>query len=137
MSATERRILVDTSVWIDLFRKEDTRQVALLRTQSWRRNVVVGDLILCEMLMGARTEKQAGEIEAELRRFPIVALSSVELAVDAARHYRTLRGMGLTVRKLADLLIATFCIAHGHALLHRDRDFDVMERHLGLQVLRA
>jgi predicted nucleic acid-binding protein len=39
------------------------------------------------------------------------------------------------IRKTADLIIGTYCIEHGHTLLHDDRDFDLMHAHLGLQVL--
>ena len=33
-----------------------------------------------------------------------------------------------------DPWIATFCLLHGHRLLHNDRDFDAFEQFLGLQV---
>jgi hypothetical protein len=39
------------------------------------------------------------------------------------------------VRKTIDLLIGTFCIVNDCVLLHCDRDFDPMTRHLGLRVL--
>ncbi len=54
----------------------------------------------------------------------------------AAANYRRLRSLGITVRKTIDMLIGTFCIEHGYGLLHADRDYDPMERHLGLQVVR-
>jgi len=40
----------------------------------------------------------------------------------------------VTIRKTADLIIATYCIERGHTLLHDDRDFDPIEEHLGLRV---
>jgi hypothetical protein len=43
-----------------------------------------------------------------------------------------LRARGVTVRKTIDTLIATRCIADGHALLYSDRDFDPFVEHLGL-----
>ncbi len=49
--------------------------------------------------------------------------------------YRELRAQGHTVRKTVDCIIATFCMNAGYALLHRDRDFDPFELHLGLRVL--
>ena len=55
------------------------------------------------------------------------------IAVLAARHYRTLRSLGITIRKTIDLIIGTFCIEHGHELLHDDRDFEPMHAHLGLR----
>jgi len=60
----------------------------------------------------------------------------LQLAIQAARNYRLLRGRGITIRKTIDMVIATFCLAGGHMLLHADRDFDPMETHLGLRVVR-
>ena len=56
-------------------------------------------------------------------------------ALASTRNYRALRAAGSTVRKMIDMLIATFCIENGHMLLHADRDFLPMERHLGLRAL--
>ena len=95
--------------------------------------VLVGDLILVEVLQGARDEAHAGAIERRLTRFPVAPLLGPGLAVEAARNYRTLRGMGVTIRKTIDVVIGSFCIARGHALLHDDRDFEAMTR-LGLRV---
>lgn len=55
--------------------------------------------------------------------------------MQAARHYRVLRGLGCTVRTGIDLLIGTWCVRHGHALLHDGHDFAPMQEHLGLAVL--
>jgi len=57
-----------------------------------------------------------------------------ELAIKAAQNFRKLRKMGITIRKTIDVLIATFCIESGFALLHNDRDFDPMEEVLGLRI---
>jgi len=57
------------------------------------------------------------------------------LAIAAAKNYRLLRSEGITIRKTIDLIIGTFCIAHGHTLLHDDRDFSPMETHLGLKII--
>jgi predicted nucleic acid-binding protein len=56
-------------------------------------------------------------------------------AVLAAAHYRRLRTLGITIRKLVDVIIGTFCIEKGHVLLHADRDFEPMVRHLGLRTI--
>jgi predicted nucleic acid-binding protein len=62
-------------------------------------------------------------------------LTSPVLAVVAAANYRILRRREVTVRTTVDLIIGTFCIERGHALLHSDRDFEPMERYLGLQTV--
>jgi predicted nucleic acid-binding protein len=59
----------------------------------------------------------------------------VDLAVEVAANYRLLCSLGITIRKIVDLIIGTYCIEHGHELLHDDRDFEPMRVHLGLQVI--
>jgi predicted nucleic acid-binding protein len=125
--------LVDSSVWIDQFNQVASPAVERLRALVAEEPLLVGDLILCEVLQGFRTEVQAQLVERALSQYQIVALSSPELAVKAAANYRLLRQRGITIRKTIDLIIGTFCIERGHALLHSDRDFEPMERYLGLQ----
>jgi predicted nucleic acid-binding protein len=128
-------ILVDTSVWIDHLRGTLTGPVAQLRLLIGQQPLLVGDLVLCEVLRGVRSVAQARTVEAALRRFAVISIASPYLAVKAADHYRTLRARGVTVCSTVDLFIGTFCIEHGHALLHSDRDFQSMERFLGLQTV--
>jgi predicted nucleic acid-binding protein len=138
-------IIADSSVWIDHFRGRRTRQSEHLRMllelgyvdKDPRHDLLVGDLILLEILLGARTEEDAIGIFRILTRFHFVALLTPDLAVLAIRHFRALRAVGKTCSGLNDLVIATFCIAHGHSLLHADRDFDVMEKYLDLKVVAA
>jgi predicted nucleic acid-binding protein len=128
-------ILVDSSVWIDLLNNVVTEPVLRLRELIPTTPLLIGDLILCEVLQGFRTESQARLVERSLARFEAVSLTDAELAVKAAANYRFLRRRGITIRKTIDLVIGTFCIERGHALLHRDRDFEPMERFLGLQAV--
>ncbi len=51
----------------------------------------------------------------------------------AARNRRILRSFGISSGKTVNLIIGTFCIEHGHELLHDDRDFEPMHEHLGLR----
>jgi hypothetical protein len=94
--------------------------------------IIVGDLMLCEVLQGLANERAARDVEALLRRFDIVPMAGDAIAVAAARNYRSLRARGVTVRKTIDLLIGTWCIENRRPLLHNDRDFRLMARHLGL-----
>lgn len=129
-------IVVDSSVWIANLRGLDIAAVRKLRAlaEDDDNQLLIGDLILLEVLQGARDEGHAARIERSLRRFPIEPMLDASLAVQAARNYRTLRGQGITVRKTIDMIIGTFCLAKGHSLLHDDRDFRPMTTHLGLQV---
>lgn len=129
-------IVVDTSVWIDFFRGNPTpERFHLRRLIDDGVTLVVGDVILIEVLQGVADDRQAARVEARLRQCRLAAMLGGARAIRAATHYRTLRGLGRTVRKLPDLVIATWCIDHRVPLLHRDRDYDAMRDHLGLAVV--
>ena len=125
-------ILVDTSVWVAELRGVRSVATAALAEFADRERILIGDIILLEILQGARDEAHAVRIERELRRYLIVPLLTPDLASAAARNYRRLRAFGVTIRKTADLIVGTFCIEYGLRLLHADRDFEPMQRHLGL-----
>ena len=128
-------ILVDSSVWIDHLNDTATQAVRQLRELIPGWPLLVGDLILCEVLQGLRSDREARLVERALRRFATVSLLDPDLAVKAATNYRSLRAKGITIRKTVDLIIGTFCIERGHVLLHDDRDFEPMVRFLGLQAI--
>jgi predicted nucleic acid-binding protein len=125
-------IVVDSSVWIDFLNGRNAPHVQRLRTVLGTDEVIVGDLMLCEVLQGLDSERAAREVEALLRRFEIVAMAGDAIAVAAAGHFRSLRRRGITVRKTIDLLIGTWCIENRRPLLHNDSDFHPMTHHLGL-----
>ena len=58
-----------------------------------------------------------------------------KLAIKSAENYRKLKKKGITARKTIDVIIATFCIENNLLLLHSDRDFRIMEKHLALRVV--
>jgi predicted nucleic acid-binding protein len=126
-------IVVDTSVWIDYWRLVDTPKTVRLDELLGRQRILMGDLILCELLQGVRDEREANTLLHMLGKLPFASMVGRELAVQAALYYRDLRHHGITIRKTIDLLIATFCLARGHALLHNDRDFVPLARHFELQ----
>ena len=127
-------ILVDSSVWIAHLQGRIVPATVKLEAAAAREPLLIGDLIMLEVLQGARNEAHATRIARALRRYVVVPLLDANLAPKAARNYRKLRELGITVRKTADIIIGTFCIENRHVLLHEDRDFDPMQRHLGLQV---
>jgi predicted nucleic acid-binding protein len=125
-------IVVDSSVWIDFLNGRKAPHVERLRAILGTDEVIVGDLMLCEVLQGLNNERAAREVEALLRRFEIAPMAGDVIAVAAARNFRSLRKRGITVRKTIDLLIGTWCIENRKPLLHNDSDFHPMARHLGL-----
>lgn len=126
-------IVVDSSVLIDWFKDITTPQTDKLAILD-PGDILIGDIIMLEVLRGARDDVQARRLEIRLREFEIAAMLDMQLASKAAAHYRRLRSLGKTIRNSADLIIATFCIEYGHALLQADRDFLPMAEHLGLHL---
>ncbi|WP_310390208.1 PIN domain nuclease [Roseateles sp.] len=126
-------ILVDSSVWIDYFRGTPTPQSERLDALLGTTRLAVGDLIVIEVLQGVRDDKAFNAVRKTLEAFTQVELAGNDIAVQVARNYRALRGLGITVRKTIDTIIATRCIERGYALLHSDRDFEGFVSHLGLR----
>jgi predicted nucleic acid-binding protein len=65
----------------------------------------------------------------------VVELCGPDIAIQAAKNFRALRVLGVTIRKTIGTIIATRCIESGYSLLHNDRDFDPFAKHLGLRVV--
>ena len=130
-------VIVDTTVWIDFLAGTPNAETAWCLREADRQRLGMIDLILCETLQGIRHDSEFARVKELLSRFVIFDSGGKHLAIAAAQNYRLLRQSGSNVRKTIDCYIATFCISGGHSLLHRDRDFDPFERHLGLQVVHA
>ena len=128
--------LVDTSVWVEYFNRRLTPETNLLDRLLGTERLLIGDLILAEVLQGFRSDFDFHRVRRQLEALAFSPMVGLEIAIAAAENYRMLRARGITVRKTIDVLIATFCIARSHELLHSDRDFDRFEQHLGLRVLK-
>ncbi len=129
-------ILVDSSVWIDYFNGKKTVNTDWLDTTLGNEPIIIGDIILAEVLQGFQNDKEFNTAKKLLLNFPVMNMIAQDIAIQSAINYRFLRRKGITVRKTIDIIIGTFCISNGLSLLHDDRDFDLLERHLKLKVIR-
>jgi len=129
-------VIVDTTVWIDYLRGINNPEVRWLDRELQLQRLGLTDLILREVLEGVSGKGSFERVRVDLMKFHVFKTGGIELAVAAAQNYRRLRQRGHTIRRTIDCLIATFCLENGHALLHRDRDFDAFES-LGLLMVRA
>jgi len=119
-------ILVDTSVWIEVFRAR--------RPLDLEASVDLDDVATClpivqEVLQGFREENAYRRARDAMLSFPIVEspLGS-DVFLDAVGLYRAARRGGRTVRPSVDCLIAACAIRHDLEVLHRDRDFAVLSQ---------
>jgi predicted nucleic acid-binding protein len=131
--------LVDSSVWIDYLRGTSNRPVAQLL--AWLQggdatvDLGVADLVVFEVMRGFASPKEQRRARDLLLALDVVEIGGFDNALLAAEHYSALRAQGYTVRSPIDVLLASYCIANNHMLLHRDADFDVMAALRGLRVV--
>jgi len=130
-------ILVDSSVWIDYFRGTPTAEADRLERLLGETDLLIGDIVLAEVLQGFDSERDFATALRLMDAFTTVAIGGRDTAIEAARNFRRLRIMGITVRKTIDTLIATHCILNGVRLLYSDRDFEPFVAHLGLESAMA
>jgi predicted nucleic acid-binding protein len=119
-------LLVDTSVWIEVFKKPSRFDL--------RSVVDVDEVVTClpiiqEVLQGFRDESAFRLAREAMFSFPLIEspLRS-EIFEEAAQLYRTARRAGSTIRSGVDCLIAVCALRHGLAVVHADRDFSFLSQ---------
>ncbi len=129
-------IVVDSSIWIDYFNGTISKATNWLDESLGIDPIIMGDIILAEVLQGFQNETDFKTAKKLLLEIPFMDMIGQELAIKSAMNYRDLRQKGITIRKTIDVMIGTFCIHNNFALLHNDKDFDPLEKHLKLKVMK-
>jgi len=125
-------ILVDTSVWISVFRK--TRPYRLEQSIDFEE-IVTCLPVIQEVLQGFREERAYRVAKESLLALPIIESPMEEsLFIEAAELYRSARRQGLTVRSSVDCLIAACALRHDLPVLQADRDFGLISKVAPLRV---
>lgn len=127
-------ILVDTSVWIDYFNGQKSRETEKLDELLSVEQVITGDIIMAEILQGFRKDADFYKAKEYLGSLVCLSISNKNIAIKSAENFRYLRKKGITIRKTTDMLIGTFCIENNIPLLHNDKDFLPLTE-LGLQLV--
>lgn len=128
-------LLVDTTVWIDLFAGHETVQTQFLEERlEAGEDICTCGVILTEVLQGIREDAEFQRSRQRFQAFLYLPMTP-ETHVQAAELYRSLRRIGITIRKPIDCMIAAVSIEHGIPLLHNDRDFTPLAEHCGLVVV--
>jgi predicted nucleic acid-binding protein len=124
-------VLVDSSVWVEVFRRERPLDLAAL--------VPFDDIVTClpivqEVLQGFREEAAFRKAKQAMLSLPMVdSPLDAGLYESAIDLYRSARRAGLTIRSSVDCLIAASAVRHGLPVLHRDRDFAALAKVAPLQ----
>lgn len=130
-------ILVDTTVWVDFFTGNQSLHVELLeKTIDQNGDICICGVILAEILQGIRDQKQYLKTKTYLDCLLFLPMN-YDTFIKSADIYRQLRKKGITIRKPIDCMIAAVSLEHHIPLLHNDRDFDAIETHLDLKIVKV
>ena len=128
-------ILLDTSVWIEVFRRRNPLQLEEVVEFD---QIVTCLPVIQEVLQGFRDEQAYRIARDAMLALPIIEASlGISLIEEAVRLYRMARKQGLTVRSSVDCLIAACALRHGLTVLHRDRDYPQLAKVSALQQRRV
>lgn len=128
-------ILVDTSVWIEVFRKPSRFQLS--SSLASLDEVVTCLPVIQEVLQGFLDDGAFRTASDAMFALPILESPlTQEVFEEGVRLYRTARKAGITVRSSVDCLIAACAIRHNVLVLHHDRDFEMLARVSPLQEQR-
>lgn len=131
----ERFVLIDTSVWIQVLKRDPPPALAeTVRQTILNRRAATTGIVMLELLGGVRTESDYRELSEELRA--LYYLPTEKAWPEAWQLSFRLRGHGITVPS-ADVIIAAVAIAHRCTLLHADKHFAVIARNSTLETREA
>ena len=128
-------LLIDTSVWIKLFRSNSEEFKQYLIETIASRDYYLSRFTQTELLQGSLDEKEWSTLSNYLAVQDYIE-PSIESWTTAARIYYTLRRQGITVRNTIDCWIAASAIEHDLLLIHIDKDFEAIARGTSLKQLR-
>jgi len=119
-------LLVDTSIWIEVFRRPSRLRLEELTEMD---EIATCLPVVQEVLQGFRDERSFRIAREAMFALPIVESPlSQSIFEEAISLYRSARRAGLTIRSGVDCLIAACAIRNGLTVLHHDRDFSLLDR---------
>lgn len=120
-------ILVDTSVWIEIFKDKTGRVTKAFEERIGPEYYVLSRFNQLELLMGAGDQKEWELLEDYLStQYYLEATENTWR--EAARIYFELRRKGFTINSPVDCCIVQIALEHDAFLLHRDADFEKISR---------
>ncbi len=123
------KILVDTSAWIEFFRKKDPWYSAISGLMDDKR-ICCSGIILAELIQGAKSEKEP-EVLRDFRHVFEFLDESLDLWQSAGEMSNALQRKGKSVG-LSDCYLAASAKAHKVKILTLDKHFDVIKGAVGI-----
>ncbi|MHB1510920.1 MAG: type II toxin-antitoxin system VapC family toxin [Acidimicrobiales bacterium] len=128
-------ILADTSAWVEYDRATgspvDDRVSELIADGG---PLATTELVLMEVMAGARTDGREEDLRRLLLRFPLLPFDAAADFEAAARIYRLCRRVGVTPRGLIDCMIASVARRNHAMLLAHDADLTRVGKVVGIAI---
>lgn len=129
-------MIADTSAWVEYLRGTGSpANLALRRVIADDQELLVPELVVMELLVGAADDGAARELRRLLHTFEVVPLHPIVDTEHAARLQRQCRRAGHAVRSMVDCMIGAMAIRLGAPVLHADRDFEVLSANTAVEVV--
>jgi predicted nucleic acid-binding protein len=125
-------ILIDTSIWINIFRDKTQRYSKFFYEFIGEQDIVLTRFQQLELLQGCRDEREWRLLSDYLDGQDYIEMQPTTW-VSAAKIYYDLRKQGLTVRSPVDCCIAQLALENKLMLIHDDRDFVTISQIVQLQ----
>lgn len=131
-----KKLLFDTSIWVDFIRGISTPKSELLRScLEEDRDVYINSKVYQEVLQGCKQKSQFDKVSELLNALNLLEINGYEAAYGAAQIYQNLRCKGITIRKPNDCLIAYYSMHFDCELVQNDSDFDLIAKEYPLTLL--
>ncbi|MBL1209483.1 PIN domain-containing protein [Geminocystis sp. GBBB08] len=126
-------LLIDTSIWIDIFRDKSKAKSAKLNTILNGRNYYLPIFSKMELLQGCKDEIEWAKMSSYLAVQNYLEPDYTSIWDNSARLYFELRRQGITIRSNIYCAIAVIALENNFTLYHYDRDFEAIARHTSLK----
>lgn len=120
-------ILVDTSIWVALFRDKSAKLKVVFQDRIGPDIYVLSRFNQLELLQGAKDSREWLVLNDYLSTQIYLEISETSWH-EAARIYFDLRRRGITLNSAVDCCIGQIALENNATLLHRDRDFELIAR---------
>ncbi|MBI4557815.1 MAG: PIN domain-containing protein [Candidatus Hydrogenedentes bacterium] len=127
----DKLVLLDTSAWVNYFRKEP-RTYALVNRLIADARVCLARIILAELMQGAKSQKEITTVRNLPAMFAILE-EQPETWENAGLLSNRFRQQGKTIG-LADCYIAILAKTNGVDLLTEDKDFKTLQPEVGISL---
>lgn len=128
------RILIDTSAWIESFKKTGNKSLQQLIIKTLDSSqVATTNIIILELLQGCRDKKEYAEMKMRLESLELLPANGKvwDMAYNAGYN---LKKNGITIPTI-DLIIASIAKTYDYTLIHHDKHFRLVTKHLDISII--